>query len=121
MKLLRKIVIFTMILVMPVSSWATVMMTSHCQTSDNTSHSNTTQMDDGESMHLHHQIPSPESNHQSNCECDDNLNCSVSGCSTTALLNGIMMGPYNSDNPIYQRVQSHVEPSEPNLLFRPPI
>ena len=119
MKLWRMIVIFTIILAMPLSSWATVMMTSHCKAADNSPLSMTTQINDGESMHLHDQMPSPESNNQSNC--DDNLSCSVSGCSITALVNGITIDPNYSNHTVYQRIQSLAEPSDPDLLFRPPI
>lgn len=121
MKVFRQIVIFTMILAMPISSWATVMMTSHCQASDNASHSISSQVDDSESLHAHDQLPSSESNHQSDCECDDNMNCSISGCSATALLNGITLDSNYSTNPVYQRLQAQAEPAEPDLLFRPPI
>ena len=92
----RKIVIFTVILAMPISSWATVTMTSHCQTSDNTSHSITAQMDNNESMQVHDQTPSPEANDHSGCGCEDNMNCSISICSSTALLNGNTIDPSNS-------------------------
>lgn len=121
MKFLRKMVIFTMILAMPISSWASVMMNSHCQTCDNPSHSLTTQLNDSDCMHGHDQIPSSESNNQSNCECDDNMNCSVSGCSATALLNGITIDPDFTTNHVYQKLRVHAEPSDPDLLYRPPI
>ena len=119
MKLWRMIVIFTIIFAMPFSSWASVIMASHCQVSDNTMHTMILQLDDSESMHLHDQMPSPKSNNQSNC--DDNLSCSVSGCSITALVNGITIDPNYSNHTVYQRIQSLAEPSDPDLLFRPPI
>ena len=125
MKLWRNVVIFTMILAMPISSWATVMMTSHCQASDNTPHSMTTQVNDSESIHEHDHMSSPELNDQSNCECDDNLNCCISGCisscSSVALSNTNWLETVLLIHPVYQRVQSLADPSDPSLLFRPPI
>ena len=110
-----------MILAMPISSWATVMMTTHCQTPDNILHSMSTHLDGNESIHMHDQIPSPDSNNQSNCECDDNMNCSVSGCNATALLNGTAIDLSYSTHFVYQRVQSLADPTDSDLLFRPPI
>ena len=121
MKQWRKIVIFIMILVIPISSWASVMMTAHCQISANTSHSMPTQVNDGESIHVRDQMSSTQSNDQSNCVYGENINCSVSGCSTMALSNTIWSERIDSIHPLYQRVQSLADPSDPNLLLRPPI
>lgn len=113
-----------MILAMPISSWASVMMIAHCQTTDNTSHSMAIQLDDNASLFEHDQMPSPDSNDQSDCDCDcnDNLNCSTSSCSAiTALLNGTAIELDYSTHSVYQRIQSLADPSVPDLLFRPPI
>lgn len=121
MKRWRKIVVFTMILALPISLWASVAMASHCQMPDTSSHSSHMQMDDNDSMQSQDQMQSSESNDQSNCECDENMNCSVSGCSATALLNGVTTDSIYSASPVYQRVQTRAEPDYPNPLFRPPI
>ena len=121
MKLWRMIVIFTIVLAMPLSSWATVMMASHCQVSDNTTHSMILQLDDSESMQLHDHIPTEGSNDQSDHGCHGNLNCSTSVCSGNALISGITIDPYYSDQTEYQRVQSLADPSYPDQIFRPPI
>jgi hypothetical protein len=121
MKRWRKIVVFTMILALPISLWASVAMASHCQMPDTSSHSSHMQMDDSDSMQSHDQMQSSESNDQSNCECNDNMDCSVSGCSSTALLNGISIDSNHSTTPVYQRIQAQAEPADPDLLFRPPI
>ena len=119
MKRWRKIVIFTMILALPISMWASMSMASHCQNTDTSSHS----MDGNGPMLAHDQMPSPDSNNQSDCdcECDDNLNCSVSGCSVTALINETTIDLRHSTHSVYQRIQSLSDPSEPDPLFRPPI
>lgn len=121
MKLWRIIVIFTIILAMPLSSWASVMMASHCQVSNNTMHPMIPQLDDSESMQLHDQMPSEESNNQSDYGCDSNLNCSTSVCCVIALINGITIDPYYSGQTEYQRVQSLADSSYTSQILRPPI
>jgi len=121
MKVFRKIVIFIMIMALPITLWASVVMASHCQMPDTFSHSSHVQVDYNDSMLSHDQMQSSDSNEQSNCECDDNMDCSVSGCSSTALLNGITIDTSLLTTPVYQRIQAQVEPADPDLLFRPPI
>ena len=121
MKRWKKIVIFALILVLPISMWASGAMASHCQMSDTSSHPTHSQMDDHVSSHANDRLPSPESNDHSNCECDYNLNCSVSGCSVTALINGISINPKLSNQTEYQFINSHIAHTDPDQLFRPPI
>ena len=121
MKLWRKIVVVTMVFAMPISSWASVMMASHCQMSDNISHSMSTLLGNSEPMLAHDHMPSPDSNNQTGCDCDDNLNCSISGCSATALMTKITIDLRHSTHSVYQRIQSLADPSEPDPIFRPPI
>ena len=120
MKLGRMIVIFTVILAMPLSSWATVMMASHCQISDNTTHTMIQQLDGSESVQCHDQMSSEESNNQSDYGCDS-LNCSASVCGGHAMINGIAIDSYNLDQNEYQIVKSLAYPSCPDQIFRPPI
>ena len=121
MKRWKKIVIFALILVLPISMWARVAMASHCQMSDTSSHSTHTQFNDHASMDANNQLPSPELYDRSKCDCDGNLNCSVSGCSVTALVNGIFINPKISNHTEYQISKSHAATTNPDQLFRPPI
>ncbi len=123
MKRWRKIVIFTLILVMPISLWASVSMTSHCPSSDNTSHSMHMQMDNNSHKHKHDSMSSQDINVHSNCECgcDGDQDCSVAGCSASALSNSIAFELTYFTQTIFQQAQALIKPSEPNLLFRPPI
>ncbi len=121
MKRWRKIVTFTMILALPISLWASVAMASHCQMTDISSHSSHALVDHNDSTQSHDQIQSSESNDQSDCECNDNMDCSASGCSSTALINEIAIDSNHSTTPVYQRIQAQAEPADPDLLFRPPI
>ncbi|MGI9227784.1 MAG: hypothetical protein ACR2PU_03230 [Gammaproteobacteria bacterium] len=113
MKRWRKIVIFTMILALPISMWASVSMASHCQSSDDTSHSE----------HMHDQMSSQDSNDHANCDCgcDGGLDCSVSGCSASVISNSIEFDLRYLTQSVFLQAQTRVEPSDPNLLFRPPI
>lgn len=125
MKHWRKLAIFALILAMPISSWSSVMMASHCHTSNNTSHSAHTQMDASESMHAHmqDQAASQDTSDHAGCECgcDSEINCSVSGCSATTLLNSIEMHTINSTQFMHQAVAALAVSPYPNLLSRPPI
>lgn len=121
MKRWKKIVIFALILVLPISMWTSGAMASHCQMSDTSSHPAHSQMDDHVSSHANDRLLSLESNDHSNCECDYNLNCSVSGCSVTALINGISINPKLSNQTEYEIINSHIALTDPDQLFRPPI
>ncbi len=124
MKRWRKIVIFIMILVFPVSMWASVSMSSHCQSSDDTSHSEHMQMDDGDTHnHMHDQTPSQDSNDHTDCDCgcDGTLDCSVSGCSASVISNTLKFDIQYLTQSTFQQSQVQTEPSEPTPLFRPPI
>ncbi|MFK7816729.1 MAG: hypothetical protein AB8B92_10370 [Gammaproteobacteria bacterium] len=107
---------------MPISSWASVMMASHCYTTDNTSHSMIMQLSDSASMLDHDQMSSTDSSDLSELKCNGNQQCSVSGCSgITAILSGTTIVLEHSTYSDYQRVQSLADPTYPDLLFRPPI
>lgn len=75
-------------------------------------------MDGNESMHGDDHETSEDSKNQSNCECDENLNCSVSSCGTIALLNKSEVDLTYTTHSVYQRIHSLADPA---LLFRPPI
>jgi len=124
MKRWHRIVIFTMVLALPISMWASVSMASHCQSSDDTSHSKHMQMNDDETHeHMHDQMSSQDSNGHENCDCgcDGGLDCSISGCSVSVISNSIGFDLRHLTQSIIQQAQIFVEPSDPNLLFRPPI
>ena len=124
MKRWRKIFIFTMMLSLPISMWTNVSMASHCQPSDDTSH-DMHMNDDGLHEHMHDQIPSQDndkSNHSNcDCGCDGSLDCSVSGCSASIISNTIKFDLRHLTQSMFQQIQARAEPSDPNLLFRPPI
>jgi len=122
MKRWRKIVIFTMILALPISIWASVSMASHCQSSDDTSHS--MQMNDGDMhAHMHDQISSQNSNNNSNCVCgcDGGQDCSVSGCSVSVLSNTTGINPLYTSQSVYPSVKALAILVDSSCLFRPPI
>jgi len=124
MKRWRKTIIFIMLLVFPISMWASASMSSHCQSSDNTSHSEHMQMDDGDThKHMQDQTPSQDSNEHADCDCgcDGSLDCSVSGCSASVISTTIKFDIQYSTQSTYQPPKVRTKPSEPNLLFRPPI
>ncbi len=121
MKRWRKIVIVTLILAFQLSLWASASMASHCQMSDLSTHSSHAQMDENESMHGDDHETSEDSKNQSNCECDGNINCSVSSCGAIALLNKTVIDLTYTTHSVYQRIHSLVDPADPDLLFRPPI
>lgn len=123
MKRWRKIVIFTMILALPVSMWTSVSMASHCQTSNDTSSSTHAQMDHSQHMQMQGQTISQDASDHGDCECGCNgeINCSVSGCSVTALSSSVEINTVNSTQPFVQAVATLVIPQYSNLLLRPPI
>jgi hypothetical protein len=119
----NNIIVFILMLAMPVSSWASIAMGFHCQTSDSSSHSMHAQMDDGQTMHMNHQMVSEEINNDTDCECGCSgiFDCSVSGCHTTALLGDgeIRFRPFSQS--ISWLASAFVPSPDPHLLFRPPI
>lgn len=123
MKHWRKIVIFIMILAMPISSWASVLVSSHCNAPDSTSDSTLAQMDHSQHMQKQDQTASQDANDHGDCECGCNgeINCSVSGCSATALSSSIEIDTINPTQSMLQTVVTLAVPQYPNLLFRPPI
>ncbi len=132
MKRWRKIAIFTMMLALPISMWASISMASHCQSSDDTSHSMHMQMDDGDMPvnmqehtheHNHDKMSSQDSNDHANCDCgcDGSTDCSVSGCSASVISNLTGFEVKHLTQSRYQQTQRHADPADPNLLFRPPI
>ena len=121
MKRWRKIVIFTMLLALPFSMWASVTMASHCQTSENTSH--VMHMNDDVHEHMHDQVPSDESSDHSNCDCgcSGSLDCSISSCSASIITTMINFDLSHISKSTFQQIQVRTQPSDPSLLFRPPI
>lgn len=124
MKHWRKIVIFTMVLALPISMWASATMASHCQSFDDTSHAMHMNNDDmHEHMHDHMQLQEEDSNEHSNCDCGCNgsLDCSNSGCSASLISNTMKFDLRNLSKSSFQPIRLRAEPSNPNQLFRPPI
>ena len=125
MKYFRLAMFYILMLVIPASNFASVIVASHCQTSNKTSHSMHVQMDENESMHMHSEDRNThqDSSEHEDCECGCNgeINCSVSGCSAAALMNIVGVDTIHSKQTMYQRVATHTVPPDPNLLFRPPI
>jgi len=123
MKHWRKIVIYTLVLMMPISLWASVTMASHCQTSNNTSHSMHAQMDHSQHVQMQdHSTPQEIDNHNDcECGCNGEINCSVSGCSAAALMNVVGVDSIHSTQTMYQSAATLTVPPDPNPLFRPPI
>ena len=128
MKRWRKIVIFTMMLALLISMWASVSMASHCQSSDDTSHSMHMQMNDVDENqhtpeHNHGNMLAQDSNDHANCDCgcDGSTDCSVSGCSASVISNLIGFEIKHLTQSRFQQIQIQTDPADPNLLFRPPI
>ncbi len=123
MKRWRKIVIFTMLLALSFSMWASITMASHCQTSEDTSH--VKHMNDDAHEHMHDQAPAhdDDSSDHSNCDCgcSGSLDCSMSGCSASILTTTIKFDLRHLTASTFQQIRARAEPSDPSLLFRPPI
>ena len=123
MKCWRKIIVFIMLLALPISMWAGVTMVSHCQSSDDTSHM--MHMNDHDMQeHLHDQAPAhDDTNDHSNCDCGCNgsLDCSISGCSASIITTAIKFDHRYLSKSTFHQIQVRVGPSDPNLLYRPPI
>ncbi len=123
MKRCRKIITFTLILVMPISLWASVSVASHCKSSNDSLHFKHMQIDGDMHKHMHNPMQSKDLNNNSNCECGCNgdQDCSVSGCNASVLSTTIEFDLAYLTQNIYQQAQALTKPSDPNLLFRPPI
>ena len=124
MKRWQKIIVFTLILALPISLWTSVTMASHCQSSDDTSHA-MHMNDDDLHEHLHDQVHLQDdttSDHSScECGCNGSFDCSISGCSASIITSTIKFDLKHLSKSIFQQIQVRAEPSDPNLLFRPPI
>ena len=121
MNIWRKIVTFTLILAMPMSSWATVMMNTHCQAADNNSHTEIVQVNDSDAIDLHNQMTLNDTSLSSCGNCDDDMSCSVSICSASAMFDGAVMAMSESSHSDYQRIAFFAYPMDPTLPYRPPI
>ena len=127
MKRWRKIVIFIMMLTLPISMWASVSMATHCQSSDDTSHSQHTQMVDrmseNKQEHNHESMFAQDSSEHKNCDCgcDGSTDCTVSGCSASFISNSMEFDVNYLTQSRFQQTQILAVPVNPNLLFRPPI
>ncbi len=117
----RKIVVFTLMLIMPMSSWAVVTMKSGCSVSGHDSYSMTAQMDDNDAIHQHEHNYSQDTFHSSDNQCEDNVSCSVSICSATALFESVSINLNDTSRFTILRNLPFAHPSDPTLPFRPPI
>ena len=124
MKYMRLVMFYILMLAIPTSNFASVIVESHCQTSNSSPHSMHMQMDENESMHMHsedHVAHQESSGHDCECGCNGEIDCSVTGCSVAALMNIVGVDIIISTQPMYQSVATPIIPPDPNLLFRPPI
>ena len=121
MSIWRKLVIFTLILAMPMSSWAAAVSNSHCQASDNNSHTMIVQVDDSDTINSHDHIASNDTSQSSCGGCDENMNCSVSICSAHVMFDRDAIASVDSHHFYYQRIPSFAYPVDPTLPYRPPI
>lgn len=120
----QKIIIFTMVLVMPVSSWANILIGFHYQTSDTSSHTMACLTDDGQQhVHMGHQVASDESKSNVGCKhkCSGLYDCSVSGCNATALLVSSEIKFRVLTQVVGQFFGIAASAPDPHTLFRPPI
>ena len=113
-------------LAIPTSNFASVIVASHCQTLNSTQHSMQMrmQMDEKESMHMHsedHKAHQDTSVHEDcKCECNLEINCTVTGSSAAALINVLEFTPINLSNSMYSNLVIFAAPPDPDLLLRPP-
>ena len=125
MKFKQLVFFYILMVVIPTSNVASVLVASQCHTPDNRLHSIHTQMNDDGSMHehFHDQMLSQDSNDHANCDCgcDSGLECSVSGCSAFTLTETISVTPIYTTQSIYTAIMAQVSPVDPNSLYRPPI
>ena len=106
---------------MPMSSWATVMMNSHCQAADSNPHTIVAQMNDSDTIYSHDHIAMDNVSHTTCDGCGDNMNCSVSICNATAMFDGVVIDISDPSHFDYQRMKSFAYPIDPTLPYRPPI
>lgn len=119
----RKIVVLIIVVTMPISSWASITIVSHCQTTDTSSHALHTSMNDEQHVHMDHQAASDENIKNVDCECGCNsmLDCSVSGCNVTAMLGDSELKPRTLTQVVRPSVETVIPTPDPHTLFRPPI
>lgn len=81
------------------------------------------QSNDGQQMHMNHHVAPEAVDNSSDCECGCSgvMDCSVSGCSSAALLNGAELKFKSFSQSAGQLVRSLAPSPDPHLLFRPPI
>ena len=110
-------------LVLPASSFASEIASTHCQTSDNSSHTTHAHMDEDQHQHMQDHMSSEAIDNHNDCECgcDGSVNCSVSGCSAAALLNVVSLDTINLIQKLYLSAEALAFPPDAKLLLRPPI
>lgn len=115
--------VFVLLLAMPISSWASITMVSHCQTIDTTSYAIHSLVNDAQHSHLHHQVVPAinNSNVACECSCSSMLNCAVSGGSTTVLLEDSELIPKTLPQLIGQSIEIVAPSPDPHTHYRPPI
>ena len=124
MKYLRLVMFYILMLAIPTSNFASFIVASHCQTSNSEQHSMQMQMDENESMHMHskdHKAHQESSEHDDcKCECNLEINCTVSGSSVAALINVLEFTSINLSSSMYTNHVVFAAPPDPDLLLRPP-
>lgn len=126
MKYRRLLISFILMVVLPVSNFASVITGSHCHTSDNSSNSSHpmhAQIDEDQHEHVQKHVSSEAVDNHTDCECgcNGNVNCFVSGCSAAVLLNAIGIDSIHFTQSIYLDIETLAIPPDPQLPFRPPI
>ena len=83
------------------------------------------QIDGNESMHMHiedHKAHHDTSVHDNcKCECNLEINCTVSGFTAAALINVLGFAQINLSSSMYTTHVVFTTPPDPDLLLRPPI
>lgn len=124
MKYLRLVMFYILMLAIPTSNFASVIVASHCQTSNSPQHSIQMQIDENESMHMHnedHKAHQDTSVHDDcKCDCNVEINCTVSGSSAAALITAFGLAPINLSSSMYTNLVVFTAPPDPDLLLRPP-
>ena len=123
MKLAKIIIYCVLMIALPTSSFASFIVSTHCQTPDNSSHSTHSHTDDTHHSYVNEHMSPDESQSQSECECncDEKVSCSDTICSAAVLLNTIWINSLNRSSFFFIGEGSCASPPDPNLLFRPPI
>ena len=113
---------YILMLAIPTSNFASVIVASHCQESTSSPHSMHMQMDENKSMHIedHKAHQEPSVHDDCKCECNVEVNCTVSGSSTAALINVLEFTPINLSKSMYTNLVIFTAPPDPDLLLRPP-